>query len=352
MWDEKNKRGILIDWDLCAPTPSPADIAEDPTLNLLAQLPSRSGRPDRTGTWLFMSSMLLKTPGKLHTVQDDLESLFWVALYMILLYFPCGSIDVVPMIDRIFYEIEADDGTVRGGWKKRDFLDATGSDAVFDLPDSISEPLAIWFGMYRDMLADWVKHNIQLMATRDALNTFERKHGKGGDRWGRSARLRKALAETERAEPDLRNYEELQNQWKAIVEQGEEEGLFVENDRLNDEVHQHSPEYVLKIYRARHAAATEQKRLDNASANKEAIAARSQDSGSQSGQGVRRKRDSDEPQAGSSRSTTLLGSGQSGDMGEGDTEDEFARQRPTKRPRKPTQTGDGGNEGKGRRTRG
>ncbi|KAI5832755.1 hypothetical protein K523DRAFT_266926 [Schizophyllum commune Tattone D] len=352
MWDDEKQEGILVDWDMCAPTPSPPDRARDPTLNPLAQLPSQSGHPDRTGTWLFMSSSLLMTPGKLHTVQDDLESLFWVALYIIILYFPCGDIDVVPMIDRIFYEIEADDGTARGGMKKGAFLDGKGFPALFDLPDSVSEPLAIWVSMYRGMLSEWVKHDVQLTALREELTAFEKKHGKGVDRWGRSARLRKALAETERAQPDLRDYEELQSQWKAIVEQGEEEGLFIENDRLTDDDHQHSPEHILKLYRARRAATDRQEQLDRASANQQAIAARSQDSGSQSGQGVRRKRDSDEPQAGSSRGTTLLGSGQSDDMGEGDTEDEAAGGRPTKRPRKPTQSDSGADaKGKGRRTR-
>ncbi|KAL1724533.1 hypothetical protein EV715DRAFT_269032 [Schizophyllum commune] len=352
MWDDEKQEGILVDWDLCASTPSPADMAQDPTLNPFTQLPSQSGLPNRTGTWLFMSSSLLKKPWKLHTVQDDLESLFWVALYMILLYFPCEGMDVVPMIDKIFYEIETLDGTAIGGSKKDDFFDATGFAAFFDLPDSVSEPLAIWISMYRGMLSEWVKHNAQLMALHEELTAFEKKHGKGVDRWGRSARLRKALAENERAQPDLRDYEELKNQWKAIVEQGEEEGLFIENDRLTDEDHQHSPEHVLEIYRARHAAATEQKRLDNASANQQAIAARSQDSGSQSGRGVRRKRDDDEPQAGSSRGTTLLGSGQSNDMGESDAADEYACQRPIKRPRKFTQSDSGADaKGKGRRTR-
>ncbi|KAL1675870.1 hypothetical protein EV122DRAFT_253613 [Schizophyllum commune] len=352
MWDDEKQEGILVDWDLCASTPSPADMAQDPTLNPFAQLPSQSGRPNRTGTWLFMSSSLLKKPWKLHTVQDDLESLFWVALYMILLYFPCGDMDIVPMIDKIFYEIETLDGTARGGSKKDDFFDATAFAAFFDLPDSVSEPLAIWISMYRGMLSKWVKHNTTLMALSEELTAYEKKHAKGVDRWGRSARLRKALAETERAQPDLRDYEELQSQWKAIVEQGEEEGLFIENDRLTDEDHQHPPEHVLKIYRARYAAATEQKRFDNASANQQAIAARSQDSGSQSRLGVRRKREDDELQAGSSRGTTLLGSEQSDDMGEGDTGDEDACQRPTKRPRKFTQSDSGADaKGKGRRTR-
>uniref|UniRef100_D8QID6 Fungal-type protein kinase domain-containing protein n=1 Tax=Schizophyllum commune (strain H4-8 / FGSC 9210) TaxID=578458 RepID=D8QID6_SCHCM len=349
MWDDETQEGILVDWDRCAQTPTPVDMAKDPCLNPLAELPRKSSRSERTGTWPFMSSMLLKTPGKLHTVQDDLESLFWVALYIILLYFPCGDIDVVPMIDRIFYEIETDDGTARGGSKKYDFLLARGFAAFFDLPDSVSEPLAIWLSMYCGMLNDWVQHHTSLLALREQLTALEKKHGKGVDRWGRSARLRKALAEIERARPDLRGYEELQNQWKAIVEQGEEEGLFIENDRFNDDVHQHPPEYVLKIYRARRAVATEQKRFDNARANQQAIAVRRQGSSKQLAQGVRRKRDSDEPQTGSLRSTMRLSLGQSVGLGEGDADD--ARRRPTKRPRRPAQSDSGGEaKGKERRT--
>ncbi|KAL1729116.1 hypothetical protein EV714DRAFT_213792 [Schizophyllum commune] len=355
MWDDEKQEGILVDWDMCAPTPSPADMARDPTLNPLAQLPSQSGRPDRTGTWLFMSSPLLKNQGKLHTVQDDLESLFWVALYIILLYFPCGDLDVVGIIDNVFYEIReikvAGDKQVAGGSQKGDFLHREGFAATFQLPDSISAPLAAWFDMYREMLSDWVKHSTTLMGLRKRLNDFE--NGVVKDLLGRAGSVRQAIARAELAQPALCDYDELQSQWKLIMESGEAQRLFKDNDRLTDDDHQHSPEHVLKLYRARRAATDRQEQLDRAIANQQAIAARSQGSGSQSGQGVRRKRDDDEPQAGSSRGTTLLGSGQSDDMGEGDTEDEAARRRPTKRPRKPTQSGSGADgKGKGRRTRG
>ncbi|KAL1729117.1 hypothetical protein EV714DRAFT_274062 [Schizophyllum commune] len=355
MWDEKNKCGVLIDWDLCAPTPSPADMAQDPTLNPLAQLPSQSGRPDRTGTWLFMSSSLLMTPGKLHTVQDDLESLFWVALYVILLYFPFGDLDVVDIIDNIFYEIRemtfAGDKQVAGGSQKDVFLEGKGFAATFRLPDSISTPLIAWFRMYRGMLKDWVHHSATLADLRKDLHEFET--GAAVDMMCEAESIRETIARMELAQPDLRDYGKLQHRWRLITQSGEAQGLFKDNDRLTDDDHQHSPEHVLKLYRARRAATSRQEQLDRASANQQAIAARSQDSGSQSGQGVRRKRDDDEPQAGSSRGTTLLGSGQSDVMGEGDTEDEAARRRPTKRPRKPTQSGSGADgKGKGRRTRG
>ncbi|KAI4518456.1 hypothetical protein K525DRAFT_208500, partial [Schizophyllum commune Loenen D] len=355
MWDDEKQEGILVDWDMCAPTPSPADMARDPTLNPLAHLPSQSGRPDRTGTWLFMSSSLLMTPGKLHTVQDDLESLFWVALYMILLYFPFGDLDVVDIIDNIFYEIRemkfAGDKQVAGGSQKDVFLDGKGFAATFRLPDSISAPLIAWFRMYRGMLKDWVHHSATLADLRKDLHEFET--GAAVDMMCEAESIRETIARMELAQPDLRDYGKLQHRWRLITQSGEAQGLFKDNDRLTDDDHQHSPEHVLKLYRARRAATDRQEQLDRASANQQAIAARSQDSGSQSGQGVRRKRDDDEPQAGSSRGTTLLGSGQSDDMGEGDTGDEDACQRPTKRPRKFTQSDSGADgKGKGRHTSG
>ena len=48
LFDPKSKRGILTDWDLCAPMPSAAACERDSTINPLAQMPNSSGRPDRT----------------------------------------------------------------------------------------------------------------------------------------------------------------------------------------------------------------------------------------------------------------------------------------------------------------
>ena len=127
------------------------------------------------------------------------------------------------------------------------------------------------------------------------------------------------------------------------MEIGEARGLFKSNDRLDDADHQHAPEHVLEIYRARQAAATDPTLRDTSMVNNRTVAEASRSGGStrQPGQGTRRKRDSDELQAGSSRGTTLIGSGKSDAMKGGDTEAECAHPRPTKRARKSTQSGSG-----------
>ena len=49
MWDEETGEGILTDWDLCARMPPAGASDNDPTVNMMAQLPTGSGRPpDRT----------------------------------------------------------------------------------------------------------------------------------------------------------------------------------------------------------------------------------------------------------------------------------------------------------------
>ncbi|KAF8554515.1 hypothetical protein OG21DRAFT_1394048, partial [Imleria badia] len=63
--------GLLIDWELA---------------KLMNEAGSR--RPDRTGTWQFMSANLLQHPGKMHTLTDDLESFLHVLGWMMLRYVP------------------------------------------------------------------------------------------------------------------------------------------------------------------------------------------------------------------------------------------------------------------------
>ncbi|KAG5649814.1 hypothetical protein H0H81_001905 [Sphagnurus paluster] len=57
--------GILNDWDLA---------------KLKWQLMD-GRREKRLGTWQFMSCLLLMDKGKAHTIQDDMESFFYVMLY-------------------------------------------------------------------------------------------------------------------------------------------------------------------------------------------------------------------------------------------------------------------------------
>ncbi|EED81521.1 predicted protein [Postia placenta Mad-698-R] len=66
------KRGILIDWDLC---------------KFDAELKQGAKQSNRSGTWQFMSALLLLRPGvKQHTVADDLESFMHVLNWLILRY--------------------------------------------------------------------------------------------------------------------------------------------------------------------------------------------------------------------------------------------------------------------------
>ncbi|KAH9927281.1 uncharacterized protein B0H18DRAFT_875646 [Fomitopsis serialis] len=59
--------GILNDWEMCK-------LIKDDT----------ASRPDRTGTWRYMSARLLQDPGKVHEVADDLESVIHVLNWMCL----------------------------------------------------------------------------------------------------------------------------------------------------------------------------------------------------------------------------------------------------------------------------
>ncbi|VDC07238.1 unnamed protein product [Peniophora sp. CBMAI 1063] len=74
---KRNGDGMLIDWDLAL---------------LYGNLPKdmANRRPRmlwRTGTWAFLSISLLKKPfSKTHELCDDLESFFWVLLYVVLRY--------------------------------------------------------------------------------------------------------------------------------------------------------------------------------------------------------------------------------------------------------------------------
>ncbi|CAL1696844.1 unnamed protein product [Somion occarium] len=65
-------RGILNDWDC-----GWEKTAEDPK------------NENRVGTWRFMSVLLCKNPFKEHEIHDDLESCFWVLLWIAVRYVKC-----------------------------------------------------------------------------------------------------------------------------------------------------------------------------------------------------------------------------------------------------------------------
>ncbi|CAL1708927.1 unnamed protein product [Somion occarium] len=107
----KSGRGILNDWDHAL------------KVNL-----RNTPQAYRTGTWQFISILLLRNPMKGHCVHDDLESSFWVLLYVSLHYFPhnLGPTFNVRFFDECSEEqdIGAEDGQTRelGGNGKMGFL--------------------------------------------------------------------------------------------------------------------------------------------------------------------------------------------------------------------------------------
>ncbi|CCM01096.1 uncharacterized protein FIBRA_03144 [Fibroporia radiculosa] len=74
-WDGTSFRGILNDWDLCK---YKDDLKNGPI------------QPQRSGTWQFMSALLLKDPKKLQEVSDDLESFVHLTNWLVLRYHEHG----------------------------------------------------------------------------------------------------------------------------------------------------------------------------------------------------------------------------------------------------------------------
>ncbi|TFK38951.1 hypothetical protein BDQ12DRAFT_650578 [Crucibulum laeve] len=79
--------GVLNDWDMAK------RVTED-------KKPRAYGR---TGTWLFMSTLMLQKPGKQHVLQDDLESFVQLVIYHGLLYLKHNVVPELPdIIEEVF----------------------------------------------------------------------------------------------------------------------------------------------------------------------------------------------------------------------------------------------------------
>lgn len=77
--------GYLINWDLAKPTKieTPRHVTCMVCHTVVSCLPSDESWQ---GTWQFMSAHLVSNRSTIHTFQDDLESSFWVLLWMALMY--------------------------------------------------------------------------------------------------------------------------------------------------------------------------------------------------------------------------------------------------------------------------
>ncbi|KAH9008633.1 hypothetical protein EDB83DRAFT_488406 [Lactarius deliciosus] len=100
----ENGSGILIDWDL--------------SKKVVKGGSGKQRQHSRTGTWQFISIARLRNPSmRPHEVSDDLESFFWVLLYMVV---KCRSIEKINLsqdMQSVFDQSEDmdDDGIIRGG---------------------------------------------------------------------------------------------------------------------------------------------------------------------------------------------------------------------------------------------
>ncbi|KAL1739534.1 hypothetical protein HDZ31DRAFT_49236, partial [Schizophyllum fasciatum] len=249
LWDEASGRGFLADWDLCAPMPPKGASDKDPSVNMMAQLPSGSGRPERTGTWMFMSTLSLSTNHKLHDVQDDLEALFWVAVYIVILYTPFPQGRAIHIVDAIFTEYSFVDGEPTGGSGKTSFLSNARNELYrIDLPDS--PVISAWLRGYRRLIHNWVLYHFQKVedgdrADDDAFAAF--------------------LPPTNAQAPPF-DYATVDQAWVGMMENGEKKGRFKDGDRLNDKEHQLHPFEVTALYRARLEEEAEEAKLAHASA--------------------------------------------------------------------------------------
>ncbi|GBE82916.1 hypothetical protein SCP_0413030 [Sparassis crispa] len=87
--------GVLSDWELCKP------ICDETSKD-----GEKVRQPDRTGTWQFMSAMLLDNPYKPIEIPDELEAFFNVFLYVAVRYTPTNWLSVASFMGEYFDGID------------------------------------------------------------------------------------------------------------------------------------------------------------------------------------------------------------------------------------------------------
>ncbi|KAF8062456.1 hypothetical protein FPV67DRAFT_1630722 [Lyophyllum atratum] len=136
-----NGNGILNDWDLAK---REAELTQ-------------ARRHERTGTWEFMSCLLLLKRHTIHTIQDDMESFVYIVLYHGLRYFRHNSpYSTGDLMHGIFESRMTDEnGTIIGGRSKQDMFDGKrflGNDFQFG-----SRPLDLWKKAAFQAVKEWIE---------------------------------------------------------------------------------------------------------------------------------------------------------------------------------------------------
>lgn len=109
------------------------------------------------GTWQFISTYNLLKPGKVHDVQDDMESFFHVVLYHGLRYLShnMDPTELNLVMSRVFDEFNvAGDGTYKGGEAKHAmFRSRRYVSEHFSIKDN--EPMTLWINDALESVAQW-----------------------------------------------------------------------------------------------------------------------------------------------------------------------------------------------------
>ncbi|KAI0070049.1 hypothetical protein K474DRAFT_1745072 [Panus rudis PR-1116 ss-1] len=128
------RRGLLNDWNIsCKVFPGCTDV-----------LP-------RSGTWRFMSCQLLDSPGKSHEVYDDLQSIFWVLIFVAARHFKHSGYFSIRMFDDDSFMMSQGGSSFKiGGSHKLHYLQARGA-AAFKCPalnNAVNRLRRFWFNDY------------------------------------------------------------------------------------------------------------------------------------------------------------------------------------------------------------
>ncbi|KAH9020339.1 hypothetical protein EDB84DRAFT_1678942 [Lactarius hengduanensis] len=164
----EERSGILIDWDLSK------KVVKDGS--------GTQRQHSRTGTWQFISIARLRDPStRPHEVSDDLESFFWVLLYLVAKCRSVEKIDLSKDMQIVFDQDDDmdDDGIIRGGRGKLQCLRQTDLgptivDYLVKTPckNIIEELRSLFDNLYRHVepraeTIPWMKSNIDSKRDRD-----------------------------------------------------------------------------------------------------------------------------------------------------------------------------------------
>ncbi|CAA7269104.1 unnamed protein product [Cyclocybe aegerita] len=138
---DRGGRGVLNDWDMA----KKVGIPGEPLPPAPPETPKRHCY--RTGTWYFMAAGLLGDPLKFHTLQDDIESFFWVVFYYSLHFLPNSLSDArIEAIIKIVFQQSIYDPELRqftGGEGKLKLI--MSRKYIQDLEFPGNAPLSQWF---------------------------------------------------------------------------------------------------------------------------------------------------------------------------------------------------------------